>query len=237
MITSSPQHSENFKRSPQKTKNYLRIALFWLLLPIGTVLLLFGAVECAGLYIGNKRAHDVSLAVVTSPVPDSGSAKKEDAASLQKKLAALTPRGMYVVIDTGRNLLYMKNGDEELHKAIISTGSGKTLQDPNSAKKWVFDTPRGVHTIKTKVKNPLWVKPDWAFIEENEALPKKFNDRVEEGMMGDYALGIGNGYFLHGTMYSRMLGKSVSHGCVRIGDADLEKLYKEAPVGTKVYIF
>lgn len=237
MITLSPQHSENFKRSPQNLSSFKKIALFGLLLPIGTVLFLFGVVVCAGFYIGNKRAHDVSLALVSDSVAESGAAKKEDAASLQKKMAALVPRGMYVVIDTGKNLLYMKKGDEQLHKAIISTGSGKTLRDPNSDKKWVFDTPRGVHTIKSKVKNPLWIKPDWAFIEENEALPKSWSDRAEEGMMGDYALGIGNGYFLHGTMYSRMLGKSVSHGCVRIGDEDLKKLFNEAPLGTKVYIF
>lgn len=237
MITSSPKHSENFKRPPRNLINYKRIVLFGLLLPIGIVLLLFGVVECAGIYIGNKRAKEASFALAGGPVAEAGSTKKENAAALQKKMAAMMPHGMYVVIDTGKNLMYMKKGDELLHKAIISTGSGKTLRDPNSDKKWVFDTPRGVHTIKSKVKNPLWIKPDWAFIEENEALPKSYSERAEEGMMGDYALGIGNGYFLHGTMYSRMLGKSVSHGCVRIGDEDLKKLYSEAPVGTKVYIF
>jgi L,D-transpeptidase YbiS len=55
--------------------------------------------------------------------------------------------------------------------------------------------------------------------------------------MGDYALGIGNGYFLHGTLYTRLLGRNVTHGCVRIGDADLEYLYKNVPLGTKVYLF
>ena len=55
--------------------------------------------------------------------------------------------------------------------------------------------------------------------------------------MGDYALGIGNGFFLHGTLYTRLLGRNVTHGCVRIGDADLEYLYKTVPLGTKVYLF
>ena len=39
-------------------------------------------------------------------------------------------------------------------------------------------------------------------------------------MMGDYALGIGSGYFIHGTLYKRLLGRNVSHGCVRLGDED-----------------
>lgn len=214
-----------------------KTALFGIFLSLGLAVLLIGVVEGAGIFIGKKRSQDVTLALSVSQTTGTASTKKEDSASLEKKMAALAPRGMFVVIDTGKNLLYMKKGDELLHKAVISTGSGKTLRDPNSDKKWVFDTPRGVHTVKSKVKNPLWIKPDWAFIEEGEALPKSWGDRAEEGMMGDYALGIGNGYFLHGTMYSRMLGKSVSHGCVRIGDEDLKKLFNETPLGTKVYIF
>ena len=55
--------------------------------------------------------------------------------------------------------------------------------------------------------------------------------------MGDYALGIGRGYFLHGTLYKRLLGRNVSHGCVRLGDEDLEFLFKTATLGTKVIIY
>jgi lipoprotein-anchoring transpeptidase ErfK/SrfK len=29
---------------------------------------------------------------------------------------------------------------------------------------------------------------------------------------------------------------SVTHGCIRVGDADLEAVYMAAQVGTKVYI-
>jgi L,D-transpeptidase YbiS len=55
--------------------------------------------------------------------------------------------------------------------------------------------------------------------------------------MGDYALGLGNGYFIHGTLYKRMLGRNVSHGCVRLGDEDLAHLYRNVPIGTRVFIF
>ena len=30
---------------------------------------------------------------------------------------------------------------------------------------------------------------------------------------------------------------TVSHGCVRLGDEDLEYLYKTAPLGTRVIIY
>ena len=68
-------------------------------------------------------------------------------------------------------------------------------------------------------------------------MPKNYNDRIEEGVLGDYALGIGNGYFIHGTLYTRLLGKPVTHGCIRVGDNDLKIIYKSAQIGTKVYIF
>ncbi len=79
-------------------------------------------------------------------------------------------------------------------------------------------------TVKTKVADPVWIKPDWAFIEEGEPIPKDRADRAMPGEMGDFAIGIGDGYYMHGTLYKRLLGRNVSHGCVRLGDADIDKL-------------
>ena len=62
-------------------------------------------------------------------------------------------------------------------------------------------------------------------------------DRMEEGVLGDYGLSLGNGYLIHGTLYTRLLGRNVTHGCVRVGDKDLKELYKSIPIGTKVIIF
>ena len=48
---------------------------------------------------------------------------------------------------------------------------------------------------------------------------------------------IRNGYALHGTQAVDQLGRSVSHGCVRLGDADIETLYNMANVGDEVIIY
>lgn len=157
---------------------------------------------------------------------------------LKKSLSSLFPKGNYIVVDTSKNIIYLKNGEKILHQAIVSTGSGKFLIDPqNQDRKWIFDTPRGELKVKTKKVKPLWVKPDWAFIEEGIEIPNDYNDRVEAGVLGEYALGIGNGYFIHGTLYTRLLGKSVTHGCIRLDDNDLKIIYKAANIGTPVYIF
>lgn len=156
----------------------------------------------------------------------------------KKSLYSLFPKGNYIVIDTSKNILYLKIGDKIVHQTTVSTGSGKFLTDPrNSDRKWVFDTPRGEFTVKSKIVGPVWIKPDWAFIEEGKNVPENYNDRFEEGVLGDYAIDIGNGYLIHGTLYTRLLGKPVTHGCIRVGDDDLKTIYNLTNIGTKVYIF
>lgn len=162
-------------------------------------------------------------------------ARRAEAAG--KKLDALKPKGMYIVIDTGANRLWLKNGDKVIREAVVSCGSGGILQDPRGKRTWVFDTPRGQFTVKSKITNPYWVKPDWAFIEEGEPIPKNLEDRVEAGTLGDYALGFGSGFFIHGTLYTRLLGRNVTHGCVRAGDEDLKFLFKNVPIGAKIFIY
>ena len=72
--------------------------------------------------------------------------------------------------------------------ALASTGSGTILDKPGEAKgQWIFDTPRGEFTVQSKLINPVWVKPDWAFIEEGLAVPRSQADRIEPGVLGEYA--------------------------------------------------
>jgi len=157
---------------------------------------------------------------------------------ISNSMRFLAPKGIYVVIDTAQNRLEVREGEKLLHTAVASTGSGASLQDPRKPNKgWVFETPRGVYAILSKIKNPAWVKPDWAFIEEGESIPTKSQDRIETGVLGDYALGFGNGYFIHGTLYTRLLGTNVTHGCIRLGDTDLEYLYRHVPTGSTLIIY
>lgn len=43
-------------------------------------------------------------------------------------------------------------------------------------------------------------------------------------------------YGIHGTNRPYLVGQSVSHGCVRMRNSDVEKLYPKVPVGTPVVI-
>ncbi len=158
--------------------------------------------------------------------------------SLSKQLAQYTPTQPYILVDTARNRLYVKHQDEVVLDALASTGSGTILDKPGDSKgQWIFDTPRGEFLVQSKLTNPTWIKPDWAFIEEGLTVPNNAADRAEQGVLGDYALGFGKGYFIHGTLYTRLLGKNVTHGCIRLSDTDLKGVYKIARVGTPIMIF
>lgn len=156
---------------------------------------------------------------------------------LEAGLRRKVPRGPWIVIDQTHNRLRLMRGDDLVLEAPCSAGSGMVLKEGSGGRVWVFDTPRGRFEVLSKLENPVWRRPDWAFVEEGEPIPKDPSDRLEYGSLGEYALYFGNGYMIHGTLYERLLGRPVSHGCVRLGRDPLRQVYREAPVGTPVYIY
>jgi L,D-transpeptidase YbiS len=206
------------------------------LLKISGLLLSIGlVVEAAGYSMG-WRASRVREASSTELKPGFVSLLGSENSSLRKKIRTFPPQGPYIVVDTADNLLYVRDGYRLLLQATISAGSGSLLIDPSGERRWIFETPRGEFTIQSKIIKPTWYKPDWAFIEEGKPIPKNVKDRVEAGVLGDYGLGFGDGYFIHGTLYTRLLGKNITHGCIRVGDEDLKTLFQLVPVGAKVFI-
>jgi hypothetical protein len=57
------------------------------------------------------------------------------------------------------------------------------------------------------------------------------------GVMGTRRLELGDGYGIHGTDHPETIGQSVSHGCVRMRNEDIERLYPMVAIGTPVYIY
>jgi hypothetical protein len=57
------------------------------------------------------------------------------------------------------------------------------------------------------------------------------------GVMGTRRLELGDGYGIHGTDHPETIGQSVSHGCVRLRNEAIERLYPMVAVGTPVYIY
>jgi lipoprotein-anchoring transpeptidase ErfK/SrfK len=161
----------------------------------------------------------------------------KDIERLSRKFSAYTSGQSYIVFNTTDNKFYLYKNKKLIREGICSTGS-YTMLKTESGKKWIFKTPRGKYYIQGKITNPVWKRPDWAFVEEGLAIPSANDDsRFEYGVLGDYALILGDGYMIHGTIYKRFLGMPVTHGCVRLNDADLEAIFNTLSIGSKVYIF
>ena len=166
-------------------------------------------------------------------------AEAEDTASASRardRLAALRPPGPYIVVDSHRNLLRVYDGDRLLREAVCSAGSGTVLVHPSGTRTWTFDTPLGERRVIRKARNPVWSKPDWAFIEEGFQPPKDPSLRIDSVSLGDYALYLGDGFIIHGTLFQTLLGQGVTHGCIRLADEDLEYVYRTIPVGSRVLL-
>ena len=152
------------------------------------------------------------------------------------QLSRAAEDSLYLVVDTHTNQLYVRRGDALLRACDAATGSNRQLTTEDRS--WFFTTPRGIMTVRDKRVDPVWIKPDWAFVEANAAVPPLNSpDRLVKGHLGDYALLLGGGIMIHGTTDIGSLGRNASHGCIRLGREDLRYVYQAADVGTKVYIF
>ena len=244
---------------------------------------------------------------------DAAAARATQVSALQSKLKTVeqqtadTPdSGQTIIVSTEENKLWLKRNGQTVFEAVCSTGKGTTLAV--DGKTLVFDTPIGKLHIVSKEENPLWVPPDWHYVEEarkngmrvvhlnrgetldantgqpasddhgiwswfrssNPVLkvkgdtvvvsdgtnerelppgqmivagdavvipPVDTKQRHFDKVLGKYRLELGDAYGIHGTDEPDKLGQSVSHGCVRLGDDDIARLYAMANVGDTVIIY
>jgi lipoprotein-anchoring transpeptidase ErfK/SrfK len=86
-------------------------------------------------------------------------------------------------------------------------------------------SPEGDFTIQRRVANPTYQHNG------KIVLPGPNNP------VGTRWMGLSKaGYGIHGTNEPNSIGKSASHGCIRMGKADLEEFYKLVAVGDRVEI-
>jgi lipoprotein-anchoring transpeptidase ErfK/SrfK len=161
-----------------------------------------------------------------------------DLRRLDRKYSSYTSGQSYIVINTTENRFFLYRNKKLMREGFCSSGSYTMLKTAEGDRKWIFKTPKGKYRIQWKTTNPVWRKPDWAFIEEGLPVPSLYDhSRYEYGVLGDYALAIGDGYLIHGTIYKRFLGMPVTHGCIRLNDEDLKVIFNTLSIGSKVYIF
>lgn len=87
--------------------------------------------------------------------------KERQLAAKEEELAPAN--GAYIVVSLAeRRMLYIR-GQDTLYQAPVAVGSGKTLVMGGVTKR--FETPRGRMTITHKELDPVWVPPNWHYVE------------------------------------------------------------------------
>ncbi len=98
------------------------------------------------------------------------------------------------------------------------------------------DRWQGELRITQKRVNPPWT-PAPAMLRENPALPRHVPGGDPQNPLGSHALYLGSTFYrIHGTDAPWTIGQSVSKGCVRMHNADVNDLYRRVSVGTKVTV-
>lgn len=144
--------------------------------------------------------------------------------------------GRYVVvIDLDTNLLHFTRDRRVLWSAPVGTGTGLRLEGPDG--EWDFSTPSGIFQVQYKEENPVWMAPDWYFVENKLPVPPPSDPKRRfPGGLGAAAVYIGEGLAIHGTDKPELLGQRVSHGCIRLHNRDAIRLFHNVQVGTEVVI-
>jgi len=77
--------------------------------------------------------------------------------------AARFAEGRRIVVSLDQRRLWWMDGDTVLHSAPVAVGKGTRLEHRDRV--WDFATPHGVRRVRAKQENPVWVPPDWHYVE------------------------------------------------------------------------
>jgi hypothetical protein len=94
-----------------------------------------------------------ALARQQRPVTSAQVRQAADTSSVTRVVVSISARRLWVVTATG----------DTLRSAPVAVGSGRRLS--LGGKSWRFVTPVGVHIIRSIEVDPLWIRPDWAYLE------------------------------------------------------------------------
>ena len=154
----------------------------------------------------SKWAVAVSAAMVLA-----GQALGQEAVQTKAKAAAVPPVKRVIVVSLeDRKLALVEDGQV---KKVYTVAIGK----PSTP------SPVGTFTIERRVKNPVYQH-------EGKTVEPGPGNPVGTRWMG---LSI-KGYGIHGTNMPKSIGKAASHGCIRMGKADIEDLFEQVHVGDTV---
>jgi polyisoprenoid-binding protein YceI len=75
-----------------------------------------------------------------------------------------TSSGIRVFISIAERRFWVVRGDSDtVRTGAVAVGSDRTLRSGDSV--WTFSTPQGASTVVAREVNPVWIPPDWHYVE------------------------------------------------------------------------
>jgi lipoprotein-anchoring transpeptidase ErfK/SrfK len=129
-----------------------------------------------------------------------------------------------IVIRTNQRALYYFVGPGEAIRYPVGVG--------RLGMQW-----SGTAFIDGKYIRPAWSPPD-SIRKDYRRLPPVIPGGSPQNPMGVAAMTLSGGgqYAIHGTNNEGSIGGFVSHGCIRMHNADITDLYNRVSVGTRVVV-
>ena len=131
---------------------------------------------------------------------------------------SLSSTGIFLVIDLSDRQVRVYEWDQL--KATFPVAVGRSG----------WETPVGKHQIIQMVENPSWQHPF-----TGEVVGSGADNPLGPRWMGFWTDGK-NYVGLHGTPNERSVGTAASHGCIRMYNRDVVKLFEMVQIGTPVTV-
>lgn len=155
-----------------------------------------------------------------------------------------TPRGRLAVESKEKDPVWSPptwHYEEQAHKknlGLVQMAAGDTIKDRDGSEISVSgaDLVRRTRDGRVTVLTP---ETSGELVVDGKLVvpPLGTSMRRHAGVLGTHRLNLGDGYALHGTDQPGSIGRAVSHGCVRLRNEDIARLYDMVAVGTPVYIY
>jgi lipoprotein-anchoring transpeptidase ErfK/SrfK len=115
-------------------------------------------------------------------------------------------------------------------RVYVYQGKQAVASYPVAIGKKGWETPKGNFQVIQMIKNPSWQHP-W----NGKIFPPGPDNPLGERWIGFWTDGK-NFIGFHGTPGEHLIGRAVSHGCVRMRNRDVKALFQKVKMGTPVIV-
>lgn len=157
-----------------------------------------------------SRLADAALEIDAGDIRSPESLAK----SMEVRDAAERDRGRRVLVSLDERRLWYLNGDDTLYTAPVAIGKSTVLE--YGEKTYTFDTPISIRTVRGREANPVWVPPDWHYLE----------------VAAEHEMEVA--WLKPGASHTLEDGRKLVVRGSRIGIVDLDGTYEALPIGQEI---